>query len=229
MRVGLDDGRELGLERYTWERTEWRLPSTPPPALTACPCGQPAEHRTSHGDHCAACYGRLARRKGERDTLWARGQFPLALAWAVTIHKSQGQSFDACSVGLGGTFAPGQGYVAVSRARSLEGLTVESLSGPGAFRAAAPVLAFERQGYRTDPGPLQPCDEADLRAARSSGGRGALRIPCAVRRVGRGYRLTCRECGRTAEGTSQGGAFAALRRGCAEKRSRYYYDEDGEE
>ena len=51
-------------------------------------------------------------------------QFPLQLAWAVTIHKAQGMSFDACEVNLGtrGAFCDGQTYVALSRVRSIGGL-----------------------------------------------------------------------------------------------------------
>lgn len=54
-------------------------------------------------------------------------QFPLKLAWAVTIHKSQGQTFDKVFVDMsGGAFVEGQTYVALSRCTSLEGMTLKN-------------------------------------------------------------------------------------------------------
>lgn len=60
-------------------------------------------------------------------TLLARTQIPLLAAWAMTIHKSQGMTLNRVIVDLGRSFEEGQEYVALSRARSLDGLKVMSL------------------------------------------------------------------------------------------------------
>lgn len=69
-------------------------------------------------------------------------QMPLALAWAISIHKSQGQSFDAVHIDAAKIFAPGQMYVALSRVRSLKGLSLEADINIRKFYADPHVTRF---------------------------------------------------------------------------------------
>ncbi len=73
-------------------------------------------------------------------------QIPLMPAWAVTIHKSQGKTFDRAHIDLGyGAFAEGQAYVALSRCRTLQGITLEREIDPSDVKVNRDVLDFYRR------------------------------------------------------------------------------------
>ena len=64
--------------------------------------------------------------KFEREQIGKYIQVPLRLAWAITVHKSQGKTFEKVIIDFGrGTFAHGQSYVALSRCTTLEGMVLK--------------------------------------------------------------------------------------------------------
>lgn len=71
-------------------------------------------------------------------------QLPLRLAWAITIHKSQGMSLDAAEIDLSKSFTPGMGYVALSRVRSLDGVYLTGLNAM-AMRLHPDIFAFDAE------------------------------------------------------------------------------------
>lgn len=71
-------------------------------------------------------------------------QIPLRLAWAITIHKSQGMSLDNATIDLGSTFTYGMGYVALSRVRTLEGISLVSFNADS-LRVDPKVLEFDQE------------------------------------------------------------------------------------
>lgn len=80
--------------------------------------------------------------EGDREIASIR-QYPLRLAWAITVHKSQGMSLDSAQIDLGTCFEYGQGYVAISRVCNLEGLYLKS-ANPKAFMMHPDVVEQDK-------------------------------------------------------------------------------------
>tara|TARA_R110000796_G_scaffold71635_8_gene162616 strand:+ start:14956 stop:16254 length:1299 start_codon:yes stop_codon:yes gene_type:complete len=78
---------------------------------------------------------------GTREVLARRTQFPLRLAWAITVHKSQGLTLDNVVAYLGGCFNPGMVYVALSRMSTMENLTLPEFD-VSKIKADLKALAF---------------------------------------------------------------------------------------
>lgn len=72
-------------------------------------------------------------------------QYPLRLAWAITIHKSQGLTFERAVIDAGKAFAPGQVYVALSRCRTLEGIVLLSEIQPETISNDRLVIEHQQQ------------------------------------------------------------------------------------
>ena len=102
-------------------------------------------------------------------------QIPLRVAYAITIHKSQGQTYDACKVDPA-VFSNGQLYVALSRVRSIDGLSLSKRIDPKELMASEEVLAFYRDmedKVREDGGEVE-ATAADGAANGVDGEAGAL-------------------------------------------------------
>ncbi len=80
--------------------------------------------------------------KIDEEKLGSFSQFPVRLAWAITIHKSQGLTFEHAIIDAGESFAPGQVYVALSRCVSIEGIVLHSKIDQRAITTHSQVLEF---------------------------------------------------------------------------------------
>ena len=91
--------------------------------------------------------------KLEQETLGTFTQYPLRLAWAITIHKSQGLTFEKVMIDAGAAFSSGQVYVALSRCTSLEGIVLLSKIPSSAIYSNASVI--KGQQLLAHKGPLE--------------------------------------------------------------------------
>lgn len=78
-------------------------------------------------------------------------QMPLRLAWSITIHKSQGLTFEKAIIDAQGAFAHGQTYVALSRCKTLEGLVLKSKIHPSQIISDANVILFNKVAEKNEP------------------------------------------------------------------------------
>lgn len=78
-------------------------------------------------------------------------QYPLKLAWAITVHKSQGLTFDKAIIDVGSAFAPGQVYVALSRLRTIDGLILRTPIHEDALSSDDDIVRFTAHGNAQPP------------------------------------------------------------------------------
>ncbi|MEO6610821.1 MAG: helix-turn-helix domain-containing protein [Chitinophagaceae bacterium] len=83
-------------------------------------------------------------RQLESDTLGSFTQYPLRLAWAITIHKSQGLTFEKAIIDAGEAFAPGQVYVALSRCTTLEGMVLQTRVQSARLFSDPKIITFSK-------------------------------------------------------------------------------------
>ncbi len=96
-----------------------------------------------------------ATKEQQEEVLGTFEQYPIKLAWAITVHKSQGLTFNKAIIDVGQAFAPGQVYVALSRLRSLDGLILRTRIDSSVVSSDKDVVAFTNRGGQQEPLPQQ--------------------------------------------------------------------------
>lgn len=91
----------------------------------------------------------------DEDIIGTFTQYPLKLAWAITIHKSQGLTFEKAIIDARASFAHGQVYVALSRCKTLEGLVLSSPIASHSVKNDNTVIRFTDDVERNQPGPAE--------------------------------------------------------------------------
>ncbi len=86
----------------------------------------------------------------QEEELGAFTQYPIRLAWAITIHKSQGLTFDRVVIDAGQAFAAGQVYVALSRCTTLDGIVLFSRITADSIRTDEGAIAFSQKELKQD-------------------------------------------------------------------------------
>jgi len=84
----------------------------------------------------------------DEDVVGTFEQYPVKLAWAITVHKSQGLTFERAIIDVGEAFADGQVYVALSRLRSIDGLILRTKVDPSIVSTDRQIVSFDEQNNK---------------------------------------------------------------------------------